>query len=309
MNFIVQRVPGAQGSRRLQGLCLTLALGTMPSVCLAQAVQNGDFSDPPNKTARNVEFPTVVPGWETTDSTGQFEIWGAGFKDDHTKRVYDAPPGTAITQFAEVAAYEHGTLSQVVTGIPDKSQYGFSFWHRGRHDTDTEKDTIEVTVKEGNNVVWTRKYFTTAAEWVQHTETVGIKKGNDPVTLSFESVDSASGNKAVGNLLTGIKLDATVRPPDCVVNAGGTYEWTTDNTNVAGTDGKFNKLGPATLKADQTVSGTGRTGVWQVTSDCTVNIDWQPGNYRDVLKVSDDGKTIMGKNQLGTIVKGVKIEN
>jgi hypothetical protein len=81
--------------------------------------------------------------------------------------------------------------------------------------------------------------------------------------------------------LTGIRLDETVKPPACVVNAGGTYEWTTDNTGIAGTDGKFYKAGPATLNvADQKVSGTGRTGVWQVTADCNVIIDWQPGNFR-----------------------------
>lgn len=303
----MQRVLGAQVSRRLQGLCLTLALGTMPSVCLAQRVQNGDFSKPQNKTAATVEYPTAVPGWKTTDSKGRFEIWGAGFNDSYSGRIYDAPPGTAIKQFAEVAAYEHSTLSQVVTGIPDQSQYGFSFWHRGRHKSETEEDTIEVTVKEGNKVIWKKRYFATATKWLQHTEKVGTKNGTGDLTLSFESINTASGNQAAGNLLADIKLDATVKPPACVVNAGGTYEWTTNNTGIAGTDGKLNKLGPATLNvADQKVSGTGRTGVWQVTSDCTVYIDWQPGNFRDTLKVSADGKTISGKNQFGTKIMGVK---
>lgn len=307
MKFTMQRLLGAQRSRRLQGLCLTLALGTMPSLCLAQGVKNGDFSAPPNKTAKNVEYPITVEGWKTTDKGGKFEIWGSGFDDSYSGRVYDAPPNTGIKQFAEVAAFDHSTLSQVVTGIPDNSEYGFSFWHRGRHKSDTEEDTIEVTVKEGNNVLWKKRFFATAKAWIPHTETVGIKKGSGAVTVSFESINSASGNPAVGNLLTGIKLDATVKPPACVVNAGGTYEWTTDNTGIAGTDGKLNKLGPAMLNvADQKVSGTGRTGVWQVTSDCTVYIDWEPGNFRDILKVSADGKTISGKNQFGTKIQGVK---
>lgn len=305
MKLTVQRLLGAQGTRRLQGLCLTLALGTMPSLCLAQGVQNGDFSNPPNKTAKNVEFPTVVPGWKTTDKEGKFEIWGSGFNDKSTDKVYDAPAG--LKQFAEVAAYDHSTLSQVVTGIPANTPYGFSFWHRGRHKSDTEEDTIEVKVTENNTVIWKKRYFATAKAWIQHIEPVGIKKGNGPVTLSFESIETASGDKSVGNLLTGIKLDATVKPPACVLNAGGTYDWTTDNRGITGTDGKLTKLGPAKLNvADQKVSGTGRTGVWQVTADCNVIIDWQPGNFRDVLKVSADGKTVSGTNQFGTKIQGLK---
>ena len=46
MKFKMQRLFGAQGSRRLQALCLTLGLGTMSSVCHAQAVVNGDFAKP-----------------------------------------------------------------------------------------------------------------------------------------------------------------------------------------------------------------------------------------------------------------------
>lgn len=277
----------------------------MPSLCLAQ-VKNGDFSDPQVTDSKGYQMMKDVKYWTTTDREKVFEVWKDGTKDPaHNNRVFNAPPG--IKQFVEVAAYSHGKLSQQVTGIKDGSQYGFSFWHRGRHSGDTEEDTIEVSVKDGNNPVWTKRFFTTAKEWKQYIVPVGKKIGTGPVTLSFESKDTASGNEAVGNFLTGIKLDETVKPPACVLNAGGTYDWTTDSRGIPGTDGKLTKLGPAKLNvADQKVSGTGRTGVWQVTADCNVIIDWQPGNFRDVLKVSDDGKTVSGTNQFGTKVQGLR---
>ena len=207
-----------------------------------------------------------------------------------------------MKQFAEVAAYSHGTLSQEVNGIPANSPYGFSFWHRGRHSGDTDEDTIEVTVKDGNNFPWKGRFFTTAKEWRQYTVSVGTKKGNGPVTLSFESIDTASKNPGAGNFLTGIRLDATVKPPPCVTNVGGIYDWTTDATkrNI-GQDKPMTGVVTLSVGSKQ-ASIPGRTGIWQVTSDCKVLIDWEPGSFRDELTATSDGKTLTGKNQFGTII-------
>jgi hypothetical protein len=287
---------GAHGRLRMKGLGLTLALATIPAVCHAQ-VANGDFSTP---GVNGFAQLNSVPNWSTTDAQKKIEIWKGGTKDPATGRTVSAPPG--IAQFAEVNATSHGTLSQVVNGIKGGSQYGFSFWHRGRH-SETEDDKIEVSVKDGANV-WKKTFFTNAKQWVQYTVTVGTKNGDGPVTLSFESKATASGNMAVGNFLTGIKLDASVKPPACVANVGGRYDWTVDNTKNS--DGKVYK-GVATLNAaDQKASSTDRTGVWQVTNDCKVVIDWEPGQFHDVMTATADGKQLTGTNQINSIITGVR---
>jgi hypothetical protein len=179
MKFTVQRLCGALRSWRLQGLCLTVALGATSLVCHAQVI-NGNFADPPVTATVGYQMFPAVKAWTTTDREKVFEVWKDGTKDPaHNNRVFFAPPG--IKQFVEVAAYSHGKLSQQVNGIKDGSQYGFSFWHRGRHSGDTEEDTIEVSVKDGNNPVWTKRFFTTAKEWKQYTVPVGKKSETVPL--------------------------------------------------------------------------------------------------------------------------------
>ena len=259
---------------------------------------NGDFAKP---KVSGIEFPTTVEGWTTTDAKKQFEIWKSGTKDPVTERIYDAPKG--IQQFAEVAANSHSTLTQVVTGIKAGNKYGFSFWHRGRHEGDTKEDKIEVTVKDGSNKAWTKTFSTTAKEWKQYTVPVGTKSGTGAVTLSFESKVTALNSEGAGNFLTGIKLDETVAPPPCVVNAPGSYDWS------AGRGGVMQKAGIVILSADNRASRPAlptmpeMTGSWQISNDCEVLIDFQ-GNGRAVLKATDGN--LNGKDPNGNNITGVK---
>jgi len=268
-------------------------------------VVNGDFSQP---AVKGIQFlaQDKVTGWKTNDSKGQIEIWESGAKVG-SGPVFNTPPGSK--QFAEVNANSHGTLSQEVRGISAGNQYGFSFWHRGRHSA-TEEDSIEVTVKDGANV-WKKTYSTTNAAWKQYTAIVGTKNGDGPVMLSFQAKSTASNDPTIGNFLTGIKLDASVKPPPCVANAAGDYQWTTDNTKTTQGNGKLENVGVVKLTADQKavnlVGGRdGRKGTWQITNDCQVTIDWENGKYFDRLTLNADGKQMTGKNQIGTIITGKK---
>jgi hypothetical protein len=258
-------------------------------------VVNGDFSQPGVKGLQFVAQEKVT-GWKTDDSKGQIEIWTSGMQVAGGPK-FDTPPG--IRQFAEVNANSHGTLSQEVRGIRAGSQYGFSFWHRGRHSA-TEGDTIEVTVKDGAKV-WSRTFNTTNAAWKQYTVSVGTKAGDGPVLLSFRSKSTASKDDTIGNFLTGVKLDSTVVPPPCALNAAGEFLWFSDNKS----------MGITILNAD----GSSRNlrgnppkdflkGVWQVTNDCQVTINWGNGQFFDTLKMNPDGKQMIGKNQKNMVLRG-----
>lgn len=264
-------------------------------------VVNGDFSKPairgPLQMVQNVE------GWTTTDIKKEIEIWADGASVGGGPK-FNAPPG--IKQFAEVNANSSGKLSQDVS-IPAGSQYGFSFWHRGRHSA-TEPDTIEVTVKDGAQPEWKRTFSTTNRAWQQYTVAVGTKKGPGKVALSFRAVSTASKDDTIGNFLTGVKLDASVKPPPCVQNAAGQYSWFSsaqpNATNML-------PMGTTILNAD----GTSRNlrgnpekdfirGVWQVNSNCEVVITWNKGQYVDTLTVNPDGKQMKGFNQKKQVLRG-----
>lgn len=300
----MQRLLGALRTRRLQGLYLTLALGTTSLVCHAQ-VKNGDFSDPVITAPAGYDFfdAARVKPWSSTDKEGKIEIWKSGATDPVSNFKIDAPNG--IKQFAEVNAYSHGKLSQIITGIKDRSEYSFSFWHRGRHPVG--KDTIEVIGQEGG-ITWRKEFSTSREKWVQYTILVGVKNGNGPVTLSFESKHAASGNDAVGNFLTGIKLDETVKTPACVLNAPGKYSWF---SGFKPTDKNPLPVGTVILNADNSGRYLGGNpekeafkGVWQVSADCQLSINWNNGMYLDTLTVNPDGKQMNGLNQNKLLIRG-----
>ncbi|MFG5411318.1 hypothetical protein ABXN37_28405 [Piscinibacter sakaiensis] len=260
----------------------------------AFAVENGDFSIP--AVQRMKQAPQAeVKGWKTTDGAKVIEIWQSGFNN------VKAPPG--FKQFAEVNATTHSTLSQEVSGIRAGSQYGFSFFHRGRH-SPTEADSIEVTVKDGNAAPWKKVFTTTSADWQNYVISVGTKNGDGPVTLEFRSVSTASGDPSIGNFLTGVKLDSTIKPPACVANVPGEYKWSTDNTQTKLGNGKLEQLGTAKLNADNSATHLSRKGVWQINTKCQVTINWENSKFVDVLDF--DGKKLSGKNQIGTIITGMK---
>jgi hypothetical protein len=50
----------------------------------------------------------------------------------------------------------------------------------------------------------------------------------------------------------------------------------------------------------------GRPGVWKISNDCLVTINWQNGRFIDVLTLSNDGKQLTGTSQIGTIITGNK---
>lgn len=294
----------AQGRKKFRVMAMLVAAAFGAANGFAQ-VKNGDFAVPRVTESWGIKMAPAaqVSGWTTNDSKNEIELWRTGLQKNAAGKPFNGPTAQ-LPQFAEVNANSSGTLSQKVSGIRKGSQYGFAFWHRGRH-SETEADSIEVTVQDGNKT-WKKIFTTTSAEWKNYAATVGTKESDGDITLSFTAKSTASNDASIGNFLTGVQLDTTVKSPTCAANAPGTYQWTTDNTQTKLGNGKLENLGTARLNPDSTAVHNGRQGVWQITSNCQVVINWQNSKFVDVLNLSPDGKLMTGKNQIGTIITGKK---
>lgn len=90
-----------------------------------------------------------------------------------------------------------------------------------------------------------------------------------------------------------------VKAPDLAL-AAGEYTWVVDGRGG----------GVTTIKADGTCTNDSSkmTCVWLLTdaSTRTFSLNWNNRKYIDTLTLSADGKTLTGKNQVGSTIKGVK---
>jgi hypothetical protein len=170
-------------------------------------------------------------------------------------------------------------------------------------------DTFEVGVKEGGTV-W-KKTFRAASEALkQHTAFVGTKSGGGSVVFSLDATSAANN---VPNPVTAIQAESGHVPLPCVENVVGVYHWTTDNRTSGRGNGKLEYVGVVKLTADHvavTQNGQplrdGRPGVWKISNECLVTINWENGRFIDILTLSNDGKQLTGTSQIGTIITGKK---
>lgn len=158
---------------------------------------NPGFEEPRVKVA-GFALVETLPGWSTTDT--HFEIWGTGHLG------VTAHEGT---QFAELNAYNDGTLYQDSTGIQQGSVLEFTFAHRGR----SGKDTMKLTITDlgANNaldgvddtVLFSKEYTTDNADWVTYNSKTEkpIKALGNQVRFAYGAVSTATGELKEGNLL------------------------------------------------------------------------------------------------------------
>ena len=159
------------------------------------ALVNGGF-ELPGFPPNTVNFPTVVPGWNTNATGNIFEIWTTAFNG------VSAYQGN---QFAELNAHQVSTLSQDAAGIAAGSLVGWQFAHRGRAGVDVMR--FDLTDLGADNVVGggndTLLFSLTASDgntaWGFYSGSGIVALGNT-VRFSFVSV-SAAGGATVGNFL------------------------------------------------------------------------------------------------------------
>ncbi|MGJ8633416.1 MAG: PEP-CTERM sorting domain-containing protein [Luteolibacter sp.] len=111
-------------------------VSAMALLCGAASAQNllinGDFeSDYTGQPAIGENgFSTIVPGWQTTASNGEIEIWGDGFRSvESANGTDDFTDGGDY--FGELNATEVSTLFQDVT-FTESGLIDYIFLHRGR---------------------------------------------------------------------------------------------------------------------------------------------------------------------------------
>jgi hypothetical protein len=188
------------------GISLGLAAGSGAQAGLI----NGGFETtlvpvPPNGFI--ITNQANVPGWRTTSSDGDIEIWDSGFSG------FGSPGFPVLAyegqQFAEINATQFATLFQDSAGIAAGSIVGFQFAHRGRGGVDVMR--LMITDLGGNNVLgggddtllFSRDYADGNLAWGFYTsagEPTITALGNT-IRFAYQAVSTASGNSTVGNFI------------------------------------------------------------------------------------------------------------
>lgn len=160
-----------------------------------------------------------VPGWRTTSTDGNIEIWDDGFSGLGSPGF--PVPAFEGKQFAEINATQFATLFQDVLGIGGGSLVGFQFAHRGRAGVDVMRLTItdlglDNLIGGGNDtVLFTKDYSDDKFAWGFYTsagEPAILASGNS-IRFGYQAVSTASGNATVGNFIDAADFGVGVGGP------------------------------------------------------------------------------------------------
>ena len=231
-----RRSPLASASLAVASL---LAL-TAPALAQSnRSIINGGFEQPAVAAGGIAFFDEgQVPGWETSATDNQMELWGTGAL---------GVPAFEGNQFVELNAFQVATLFQPLCLVPGDS-VNWSFAHRGRAGNDTLRLTI------GTDVITT--VTTGTADWSINEGTyTPTLTASAPVQFFFESV-SAAGGDSVGNFLDAVEI---VLPPhyELSTTASSDAEAAGGNLPVLLVSGTLTAPG----SVDVAVAGTATSGV------------------------------------------------
>ncbi|MGJ3626834.1 Ig-like domain-containing protein [Sphingomonas sp. MMS24-JH45] len=143
-----------------------------------------------------------VPGWSTTASDGQIEIWSTG---------YNGVAAYEGNQFFEVNANEAASLYQEFRSVAG-SAVDVSFAHRGRTGADTMRLTATDLGADGvfgtadDVVLLTRDVTDDQTAWGVHTATLTGAASGNVIRLDFAAVSEASGDPTIGNFLDAVTV-------------------------------------------------------------------------------------------------------
>ncbi len=162
------------------------------------ALVNGDFAQPTVTAsigwevfpdASQTQQPKHVPGWLTTATDHQIEIWKSGVYLGMTS----AEGGE---QFAELNANMVSTLYQDVETTPGTT-LSWGLWHRGVKGT----DTMAVDIGAPGAVVEQQKLTDDNTKWTRYEGTYTIPAGQ---TITRFALRSIGGQPNSGNLVDGV---------------------------------------------------------------------------------------------------------
>lgn len=187
----------------------SLLLGALPAKALDPSLINGSFENPAitNQLCTQFQLPQCyallnesdVPGWETTATDSQIEIWTNGFL---------GVPAYEGSQFAELNATEESTLFQDVSGITAGNIVGYEFAHRGRNGTDTMSLTI--TDLTTSAVLFSSDFSTGNSDWAFYSSPNALVATGNTLRFAYAAVSSSGGNLKEGNLLDAVRFGVGV---------------------------------------------------------------------------------------------------
>ncbi|MGP4099527.1 DUF7507 domain-containing protein [Nonomuraea sp. KM90] len=162
------------------------------------ALINGSFEEP-TIPGNDVDFQDQndVPGWFTTATDGQIELWPHGYRG--------VPAGDG-KQFAELNANQVSTLYQDLPTTPGTRLY-WRLLHRGRNGEDTMRVQIGPPPAGGQQFAPNYESADLADgtdAWGEHTGSYTVPAGQSTTRFAFKSVSAAGGDSTIGNFLDGI---------------------------------------------------------------------------------------------------------
>ena len=192
-------------------------------VYCGENVVNGSFEQPTVNNGTWLLFhENNVPGWNTTATDGQIELWRSGF---------NGVPADDGNQFAELNANQVAALYQELC-ISGGSRVQWSVSHRGRNGVDEAvvkigadlaSATIVETMIDGNS-------------WKTYTGTYNVPLGQDTTFFIFEAVNTSDGNNSTGNLIDNIVI-TILEEPICTTDFDGdgipnSFDLDSDNDGI-----------------------------------------------------------------------------
>ncbi|MEN8786512.1 MAG: lectin-like protein, partial [Flavobacteriales bacterium] len=154
---------------------------------------NGGFDDGPSF---NMQDQSTVPGWNTTASDGQIEIWGNGFQ---------SVPSVEGPGQAELNANVSGALYQTVSTTPGQNII-WSVYHRKRGTAGAASEILNVKVSSGASISSSSTLFTSTAVngvWSFYSGVYSVPAGQTTTTFFFEG---AGGSGSFGNIIDEISF-------------------------------------------------------------------------------------------------------
>lgn len=233
-----------------------------PTQCAGSvSLDNGSFEQPAFSGGFIILPESSVPGWLTTATDGQIELW----RSPGNPRAYPAGQGS---QFAELNANQASMLYQDVATTPGQTLY-WSLKHRGRQGNDTMRVMIGVPGGTLTNVSGSITDGTAA--WGTHSGSYTVPAGQTLTRFGFQAVSTSTGNATVGNLLD----DITFGTGPCLIS-----DKTVQNLTRGGTTAE---IGDTLRYTVTTRNGGGNPALQSVSTDVLpAGIDFVPGSIRIV---------------------------
>ena len=246
------------------------------------ALVNGGFEAPvlPNASVSLTSAP-LVPGWSTTDSLNQIELWSSGF---------NGVTAAAGRQFAELNANSPSRLFQDVATTPGQT-LSWSLKHRGRSGTDVMRVVIGsptgTLVQNGPNL------SDGSAAWGSHTGTYTVPAGQTVTRFGFQAVSSAGGVSSVGNFLD----DITFGTGPCLLTTKSVTNLTRGGTTA--------EVGDTLRYTVTTNNGGGNPALQSVSSDVLASgIDFVPGSLKIISGAGAGSLTDGASDDRGSYTSG-----